>query len=92
MALKLGEQALKSYLKITFECHLHILPNKKLVPQTIVVKTASSSDRPWSNICGVTVFCKQVRGELLPGDLGESRTTGYLTLCVWISVMEEFLL
>ena len=29
-ALKLGEQALKSYLKITCEFQLHILPNKKV--------------------------------------------------------------
>ena len=29
-ALKLGEQALKSYLKITCEFQLHTLPNKKV--------------------------------------------------------------
>ena len=38
-ALKLDVQALRSYLSLICEYELHILPNKKLVPQRIMVKT-----------------------------------------------------
>ena len=37
--LKLRKQALKSYLEITCEYQLHILPTEKLVPQRIMIKT-----------------------------------------------------
>ena len=57
-ALKLGKQALKSYLKITCEIQLRSPPNKKLVPQRIMVKTRWSSDRPWSAIVSVIVYCR----------------------------------
>ena len=39
-ALKLGVHAWKSYLKLICEYELHIKPNKKLVSQRIMVKTA----------------------------------------------------
>ena len=42
MALKLGEQALKSCLKITYEFQI-----KKLVSQRIMVKATWNSDSPW---------------------------------------------
>ena len=37
-ALKLNVQALRSYLSLICEYELYILPNKKLVPQKIMVK------------------------------------------------------
>ena len=52
MALILRVPALRSYLKLICEYELHSLPNKKLVAQRIVVKAASTSDRPLSaNFC-----------------------------------------
>ena len=56
-ALKLGSQSLRSYLKVTCEHEVHILPNTKLVPQRIMVKTTWRSDHPWSAIFCVIVYC-----------------------------------
>ena len=49
-AMKLGKQALNSYLKIICEFQLRSSPIRKLVPQGIMVKTTWSSDYPWSAI------------------------------------------
>ena len=57
-ALILGVHALRSYLKLIYEYEFHSLPNKKLVAQTIMVKTTARSDRPWSAIFGVIVYCE----------------------------------
>ena len=53
-----GVQALRSYLKLICEYELHSLPNKKLKAQRIMVKITSRSDRPWSAIFCVIVYCR----------------------------------
>ena len=56
-ALILGVYALRRYLKLICEYELHNLSNKKLRPQRIMVKATSRSDRPWSAIFCVIVYC-----------------------------------
>ena len=55
-ALILGVHALRSYLKLISEYDLNSLPIIKLVPQGIIVKTTSRSDRPWSAIFYVIIY------------------------------------
>ena len=44
MALKIDLHALRSYLRPMCKYKLYILPNKKLVPQRIMVKTTWGAD------------------------------------------------
>ena len=46
MALKLGKQAFKSYLKITCEFQLRSPPNKKLVQERTMVKLHEGQTSP----------------------------------------------
>ena len=55
-ALISGVHALRSYLKLICEYELLACQIKKLVAQTIMVKTTSKSDRPWSTIYYVIVY------------------------------------
>ena len=55
-ALKLDIQALRRYLSLICEYELYVLPDKKLVPQRIMVKTTWRTDHPWSAIFSVIVY------------------------------------
>ena len=46
MALKLAVQAVGSFLSLICEYELYILPNKKLVPERIMVKAICRTDHP----------------------------------------------
>ena len=59
-AFMLGVHVLRSFLKLICEYELHSLPNKKLVAQRIMVKTASRSNRSWSAIFCVIVYYKRL--------------------------------
>ena len=72
MVLELDVQALRSYLSLIWEYELYILPNKKLVPQRIMVKTSWRTDHPCS-----TIFCVII----VHLDMSDLLLRGYSRIC-----------
>ena len=59
-ALILGVLALRSYLESICEYELHVLSNKTVRPQEIMVETTTRSDRLWCAIFCVVVYWSQI--------------------------------
>ena len=82
-ALILGMYALRTYLKLICEYELHCFIAYKIkssVAQKIMVKTTSRSDRPWSAIFGVIVYCEETISSCKNWFCRESLCTCYLKI------------
>ena len=89
-AFKLDKQTLRSYLKLTYECELHVLSNTKVSDAKDHGKNLWRSDIPESAILSVIVYsmtCSPLQREILWRHISKNRKATGVKFCIRHSFM-----